>query len=305
VAAYLASNGLGMSEHLAAVVAAAAQAKGESVPASVSALVEQARASVNDTHRAIAAQLAEGEHRMILLGALAQRDGGFAQLRSLAAALAQLTGAQLGYVADGGNTVAAHLAGALPHRGVAGQVLTAAGMHVIDMLAAKLKGYLVVGSIEAQDLPAHAVANLAAAESVVALSSYASAKDYASIILPVGTFAETSGSYVNLEGRWQSVAGAASPVGESRPAWKVLRVLGNLLNLPNFDYVSSEQVRDEVQALVAGVKPDNRYANTDVLSGHASLAAHEIKLYGSDAIVRRATALQLTHDAKLEQAGQA
>ncbi len=305
VSAYLASNGLGMSEHLAAVVAAAAQARGASVPGTVSALVTQAQSSVNDTHRALAAQLSEGERRLILLGALAQRDGAFAQLRALAATLAQITGAQLGYIADGGNTVAAHLAGAVPHRGVGGQVLNAAGLSVADMLAAKLKGYLLVGSIEAQDLPANAAANLRAADCVVALSSYASAKDYADIILPIGVFAETSGTYVNLEGRWQSVPGAARPVGEARPAWKVLRVLGNLLNLPDFEYISSEQVRDELQTLVASVKPDNRYTNTVALSRNSALAAQEVTLYGSDAIVRRATALQLTREAQDAKGAQA
>jgi len=302
---YLASNGLGIAEHLAAVVAAAVQAKGAAVSSSVSALV--ARATVSDKHRELAAQLSDGPSltgmgRLILLGALAQRDGAFAQLRALAAVLAQLTGAQLGYIADGGNTVAAHLAGVLPHRGVAGQTLVAAGLNAADMLAAKLKAYVLVGSIEAQDLPSNAVANLRAAECVVALSSYASAKDYADIILPIGTFAETSGTYVNLEGRWQSVPGAAKPIGESRPAWKVLRVLANLLNLPEFDYVSSEQIRDEVQAKAGAVKADNSYGNTAAVSRNSSVAAGEITLYGSDAVVRRATALQLTHEA---QAGKA
>ncbi len=305
VSAYLTSNGLGMSEHLAAVVAAAAQANSLSVPASVSTLVTQAQSSVNDTHRALAGQLSSGERRMILLGALAQRDGAFTQLRALAAALAQLTGAQLGYIADGGNTVAAHLAGALPHRGVAGQALNVSGLNVIDMLAAKLKAYLLVGSIEGQDLPADAIANLRGAECVVALSSYASAKDYADIILPVGVFAETSGTYVNLEGRWQSVPGAAKPAGEARPAWKVLRVLGNLLNLPEFDYLSSEQVRDELQAKVSDIKPDNSYGNTAAVSRNSTTPAAEVTLYGADAVVRRATALQLTHEAQAEKGVQA
>ncbi|MGE0114105.1 MAG: NADH-quinone oxidoreductase subunit NuoG [Steroidobacteraceae bacterium] len=301
VSAYLASNGLGMSEHLAAVVAAAVQTSGATVPRTVSALVAQAQGQVNDTHRALAAQLSSGERRLILLGALAQRDGAFAQLRALAAALAQMTGAQLGYIADGGNTVAAHLAGAVPHRGVGGQSLNVSGLNVIDMLAARLKAYVLVGSIEAQDLPADAVANLRAADCVIALSSYASARDYADIILPIGTFAETSGSYVNLEGRWQSVPGAARPVGESRPAWKVLRVLGNLLNLPAFDYLSSEQVRDELQAKLGVVTPDNAYANGAALSRNSIVAAREIAIYGGDAIVRRATALQLTHDAQADR----
>ncbi|MGD9842779.1 MAG: molybdopterin-dependent oxidoreductase [Steroidobacteraceae bacterium] len=295
VAGYLASNGAGMVEHLAAVVAAAIKDKSASVPSNVATLVAQAQ--INDAHKAIAAQLSNGARRLILLGVLAQRDGAFAQLRALAAVLSQLTGAQLGYIADGGNTVGAHLAGALPHRGVGGQSLASNGLNVADMLSAKLKAYVLVGSIEAQDLPANAIANLRAADCVVALSCYGSAKDYADIILPIGNYAETSGSYVNLEGRWQSVPGAAKPMGEARPAWKVLRVLGNLLDLPNFDYESSEQVRDELQQQLGAVIADNRYHGTASVERHSTVAAAELSLYGGDAIVRRATALQLTAEA--------
>jgi len=136
------------------------------------------------------------------------------------------------------------------------------------------------------------------AECVIALSSYASAKDYAHIILPVGTFAETSGTYVNVEGRWQSVAGVATPVGESRPAWKVLRVLGNLLNLANFDYDSSEQVRDEVQKQVASIFANNQYTNAMPIHASTASMTRDIPMYGVDAVVRRATALQLTHEAQ-------
>ena len=302
VSGYLASNGIGMVDHLAAVVAAAAQTKGVTVPASVNALVAKSQAS--DVHRAIAAQLSSGERRIILLGALAQRDGGFAQLRALAAALSQITGAQLGYIADGGNTVAAHLAGVLPHRGLAGQSLSATGLAAVDMLDAKLKSYLLVGSIEAQDLPVGAIEKMRANGFVVALSSYASAKDYADIILPIGTFAETSGTYVNVEGRWQSVPGAASPLGEARPAWKVLRVLGNLLNLSNFDYENSEQIRDELRNQTGNVIADNSYHNTAAVARHSAAEAMEVQLYSVDAIVRRATALQLTHEALQARAGE-
>jgi len=305
VSGYLASNGLGMLEHVAALVAAAAQATKVSVPAPVSALV--ATTQVSDAHRAIAAQLTSGERRLILLGAIAQRDGAFAELRAVAAALAQLTGAQLGYIADGGNTVAAHLAGALPHRGVGGQVLNTVGLNVVDMLAAKLKAYLVVGAIEPEHdiAAADALSALRAAGCVIALSPYASAKDYADIVLPIGTFAETSGTYVNVEGRWQSVPGAAKPIGESRPAWKVLRVLANLLNLPDFDYVSSEQVRDELKTQLGAVKLDNSYGNTAALARSTTqvTGGRDVPIYQVDAIVRRATALQLTRDALDSAAG--
>jgi NADH-quinone oxidoreductase subunit G len=301
VAHYLASNGLGMVENLAGVVAAVAQAKSGAVPANVQALVQSVQ--ITDAHRLVAAQLLGGERQLILLGVLAQRDGAFAQLRALAAVLSQMTGAQLGYIADGGNTVAAHLAGVLPNRGIAGESLSTSGLDVVAMLQAQLKAYVVIGSVEAQDLPATAIANMRANGYVVALSSYRSAKDYADIVLPIGTFAETSGTYVNVEGRWQSVPGAAKPLGESRPAWKVLRVLGNLLNLPNFDYESSEQICDEVKALTSHVVANNQYQNTASVMHRSSVSANEVQLYDVDAVVRRATALQLTSEAMQAKAG--
>jgi len=167
----------------------------------------------------------------------------------------------------------------------------------------------VVGAIEPQHdiaaAAADALSALRAAGCVIALSPYASAKDYADIVLPIGTFAETSGTYVNVEGRWQSVPGAAKPIGESRPAWKVLRVLANLLNLPNFDYVSSEQVRDELKMQLGEVKLDNSYGNTAALARNSTQVTgnRDVPIYQVDAIVRRATALQLTRDALDSAAG--
>jgi len=301
VASYLSSNGLNMWQHIASVLVAAIQATNATVPATVSSLI--ANATVNDTHRAIAAQLfnnAEGnKQRIILLGAIAQRDVAFTEVRALAAVLAQVTGAKLGYMADGGNSVAAHFAGAVPHRSVDGQLLYAAGLNAKDMMAARLKAYLIVGGLESQDFAdVNALAACRAADCVIALSPYATAKDYASIILPIGTFAETSGTYVNVEGRWQSVAGVATPVGESRPAWKVLRVLGNLLNLANFDYDNSEQVRDAVQKHAASVLANNTYNNTIPIHATAQSMVQDTPMYGVDAIVRRAMALQLTQEAQ-------
>jgi NADH-quinone oxidoreductase subunit G len=286
---------------LAAVLVAATQATNATIPATVSNLI--ANVQVNDIHRAAASQLLntpEGnKQRAILLGAIAQRDIAYTEVRALAAALAHVTGAKLGYMADGGNSVAAHLAGAVPHRSVDGQLLYAPGLNAKDMMAARLKGYLVVGGLESQDFAdVNALAACRGADCVVALSPYTSAKDYASIILPIGTFAETSGTYVNVEGRWQSVAGVATPVGESRPAWKVLRVLGNLLNLSNFDYDNSEQVRDEVQKSAAAIVANNSYNNATPIQATTHSMVQDTPMYGVDAVVRRAKALQLTQEAQ-------
>jgi NADH-quinone oxidoreductase subunit G len=305
VAAYLASNGLDMFEHLVAVAAAAVNASGKGAPTSIAALVGHSQP--NDEHRAIAQQLSDGTRRLILLGALAQRDPAFADLRLVATALAELTGATLGYLPEGGNAIGAHLAGVLPHRTVGGRGVQSPGLNVTDMLAARLKGYIVFGAVEPQqDIAApSAVEALKGAEFVVALSPYSSAKEFADVILPIGSFAETSGTYVNLEGLWQSVPGAAKPVGDSRPGWKVLRVLGNLLNLPSFDYTSSDQITDEVRAQAAEAAGAAPKASARALQSKLALSApahlREISIYQIDALVRRSPALQSTLEAQREQ----
>ena len=302
VAAQLTSNGLGLFEHLAAVAAAAVEGTGKSAPSSISAALGSAQP--NDQHRAIAKQLTEGTTRVVLLGALAQQHPAFGDLQLLAAGLAELTGATLGYLPEGGNAVGACIAGVQPHRTFGSQPVQGRGLNIADMFAAKLKSYITLGAIEpAHDIAApNALEALRAAEFVVALSPYTTAKEYAHVILPIGTFAETSGTYVNLEGRWQSVPGAVPPVGESRPAWKVLRVLANLLNLPAFDYISSDQVTDELRRQAGEIKSAPPALTRSARAAPAeSTGLPEVALYQSDAIVRRAPALQATREAQKEQ----
>jgi NADH-quinone oxidoreductase subunit G len=117
------------------------------------------------------------------------------------------------------------------------------------------------------------------------------------VLLPIGTFAETSGTYVNAEGCWQSVAGCARPVGEARPGWKVLRVLGNLLDLAGFEYESSEDVRDAVRAAAGDVAPDTAFNGTRAVSAGQG-GTVDVPMYAVDAIVRRAPALQKTRDGR-------
>jgi NADH-quinone oxidoreductase subunit G len=306
IANYLAANGLDLFGHLVAIAAAASAASGKSAPESIAALV--ASAHPTDAHRAIAQHLGDGSRRMILLGALAQRDPAFADLRLVAGALAELTGATLGYLPDGGNSVAACLTGVLPHRALGGRAAQPTGLNVADMFAARLKSYVLLGGIEpALDIASPAALEaLKAAEFVVALSPYGTAKEFAHVILPVGTFAETSGTYVNLEGLWQSVPGAASPVGESRPAWKVLRVLGNLLNVPGVDYTSSDQITEEVRkqldaAPAFAIKPSARTLQSKLALAPAAgegSASRDVPIYSVDSMVRRSSALQATDEAR-------
>jgi NADH-quinone oxidoreductase subunit G len=151
-----------------------------------------------------------------------------------------------------------------------------------------------------------AVAKLAQQEFVVALTPFVSDAllEAADLLLPIGTFAETSGTYVNVEGTWQSFSGVANPVGEARPAWKVLRVLGNLVDVDGFDYVTSEDVLAECRESIGDVGgpsgPNSFAAEAAPTAEAADQPADEIDvpLYSVDGLVRRATALQRTTEAR-------
>jgi NADH-quinone oxidoreductase subunit G len=320
VTAYLSSAASKQVADLAAIVAAAAESAGKTVPGNVAAVVREAR--VEDSHKAVAAALATGEQRAIWLGALAIRHPSFADLRALAAALAELTGASFGVIAEGGNAAGAYLAGAVPHREPAGKPAQQPGLSAAGMLRESLQAYLLFGGVEpwADTLDPETARALGKAELVVAMTPFASEqlKKVAHIILPIGTFAETSGTYVNLEGLWQSQAGAALPVGEARPGWKVLRVLGNLLNLSGFEYQSSEDVREELRKTCSAasvgaaaegapaaplmdvpVAPVGYRGNHQVASAApASADVIDLPMYQVDALVRRAPSLQKTREGR-------
>jgi NADH-quinone oxidoreductase subunit G len=304
VAAQFTSNGFGMAQHLAALLAAALRLAGKPVPGELGAALEGIAPGAD--HERVAKLLGGEGLRLILLGGIAERHIAYSEIRALARALAEATGSVVGFLPDGGNAVGAALAGATPHRAVGGQPVARPGLAALEMLTARLRGYVLVGAIESADLaPSRSSeAALEAADCVVALTPYAGAEQLAraTVILPVAAFAETSGTWVNVEGRWQSVAGAARPPGEARPAWKVLRVLGNLLGLPGFEYVSSEDVRDElrreldggVAATPAAAFSPKRLASVD--------STTELGIYRVDAVVRRSRPLQETRDGR-EQAG--
>ena len=146
---------------------------------------------------------------------------------------------------------------------------------------------------------------LTEADFVVALTTFRSPSldAAADLLLPMAAFTETSGTFVNAEGAWQSFKGCASPMGEARPAWKILRVLGNLLNLKGFDHTSSEEILHEVRAVNEGLKPDNSISIKEIEDYEQLMADNQLvrigdtPLYAQDPLVRRATALQQTKDA--------
>jgi NADH-quinone oxidoreductase subunit G len=267
------------------------------------ATVGGAAAAVTDQHRSMVEQLRGASRKAIWLGALALRHPQYAAVRAAVQALAVATGAAVGVLAEGGNAVGAHLAGVLPHRSAGGVVRAHAGLDAHAMLSASLEAYLLWDMEPGADtLQPQAMESLRGATYVVAATPYVTdeLKAVAHVLLPIGTFAETSGTYVNLEGQWQSFAGAAQPLGEARPGWKLLRVLGNLLGLDGFGEESSEQVRDALRVLVERTAAPV-IAGTAAIApvSSAAITVADVPLYQGDAIVRRAQSLQRTREARL------
>jgi NADH-quinone oxidoreductase subunit G len=293
---------------LAAVLRAAAAAAGKPVPSGVR------EAAVTDAHRALAATLGHGQRRAIFLGALAQRHPAYAEIRSLAAALAELSGASLGLITDGANAAGAYLAGAVPHRESGGMPAAVPGLSARAMLENRLKAYVLFGGIDPANDLAGPTDALAGADLVIAATTHLSEKlrEVAHVVLPVGTFAESAGTFVNVEGRWQSWTGAASAVGESRPGWKVLRVLANLLNIRGVDYVSSEEVREALKKVCgsrltqtpnsAGFDGIGAASAADGGGGAPSGSWVDVPPYQIDVLVRGSESLAKTKDGQLARA---
>jgi NADH-quinone oxidoreductase subunit G len=289
------ASGAGLVELLAGI--AVAVADGKKLPPEIAALAKGVEAS--DVQKRIAKSLQDAENSSLLLGNIAFRHSAFAAVRDLADYIAASTGTKLGFVTAGANTAGAHLAGVLPHREAGGSAREKSGMNAQAMLAADLDALLLLNLEPGADL-----VDVSEQDFVAALTPYdsESLREAADLLLPIGTFAETSGTYINVAGTWQSFSGIAKPVGEARPAWKVLRVLGNLLEIDGFDYVSSEDVRDEVRKLLGEVSPSNQISKgmTHAAINGEDTPADEIDvpLYSADSVVRRATALQMTPAAR-------
>ena len=290
-----------MAGELAAVLRASAAAVGKQLPGGVR------DAAISAQHRALAAALMHGDRRAVILGTLAQRHPDYAELKALAATLADLAGASFGLLTEGANAAGAYLAGAVPHRSAGGVECPTPGLPARAMLERGLKAYVLFGGIDpAADLAADAGA-LDACELLIAVTTHLprNIEARAHVVLPIASYAETSGTFVNVEGRWQSWAPAAKPLGESRPGWKVLRVLANLLNVPNIDFASSEEIREALQAVCgAGAATDTRGALAGAIPGpHAPAGPWvDIPPYQVDVLVRGSTALSKTKDGHLARA---
>jgi NADH-quinone oxidoreductase subunit G len=290
-----------MIHTLAQVLKAAAGAKNAALPESVRGAVEGVE--VGEGARKLGEAFASGARSAVFLGNLAQHHPAYATLHALAQALADATGARLGVLGEAANSVGGYLAGALPFSPGSGG---STGKNIAQMVTEPLKAYLLLGleaELDTHD-PVRTVAALEQAELVVALSAFENreALKYADAVLPIGPFTETAGTFINTEGRVQSFAGCVQPLGEARPAWKVLRVLGNLLGLPGFDYDSADAVKREVlgEGDLAG-KLDNRLSSAPLTTLDSSEVKGlqrigEVPIYASDPLVRRSPPLQNTRE---------
>ncbi len=251
----------------------------------------------------IAESLLRDPARAIFLGHLAQHHPAYGTLYALAEELARILDCPFGILGEAANSMGATLAGAIPHRGPLG-ISSAYGLDAQAMLRTPRKAYLVMGlepQLDCAD-PSMAMAALKSADFVVALSAFkGQAEDWATVILPIAPFTETAGTFVNMEGRAQSFNGVVAPKDDARPAWKILRVLGNLFELSGFEFESIEDVRTEISpdlALVAGQSGDNGLSGVPKLKIRASLGTieriGEVPLYHADPLVRRSPALQAT-----------
>jgi NADH-quinone oxidoreductase subunit G len=276
-------------EALASVVKAVAELKNVAVPPGLESLQPCA------TSQTMAKSLLCGDKRAILLGSVAEQSPHAAQLHALAAELANLTGASFGFIGAAANSVGGHVAQALP-----------TALNAYEMFAQPRRAYLLFGLEPELDCynPQLTVAALKQADLTVMLTPFkhTAALDYADVLLPLAAFTETSGTFISGEGRAQSFNGVCRPPGDARPGWKMLRVLGNLLEIPGFDYTSSEQIRDQIfepgTEFVAGL--DNAISGVGLAIAAAADTLQriaEVPIYFADPLVRRADALQQTSDA--------
>ncbi|MCO4881302.1 NADH-quinone oxidoreductase subunit NuoG [Paraburkholderia caribensis] len=277
---------------LAGIAAAVSEAKGVALPEAFAGV------TASDAAKQTAKELSAGETRVVLLGNGAVQHPEFARIHAAAQWIAESTGATLGFLTEAANTVGAHLVGALPGEG---------GLNAREVFEQPRKGYVLLNLEPEFDTanPAQALAALNQAEMVVVMSPFQTGAEYADVLLPIAPYTETAGTFVNAEGTVQMFNGVVRPLGDARPAWKVLRVLGNLLGASGFDYDTAEQVR--AAALGDGdltPRLSNKTSARVARSNGAKAAEGtferiaDVPIYHADQLVRRAESLHLTAAAR-------
>ena len=290
-----------MVNSLAEITKALLTLSGQTAAEGLSALLNNVKTS--DACLAMAKHLHNSETATIILGTQAMLQPQLADLRALSNMIAELSGATMSTLSDGANAAGAWITGVVPHRTCRGE--NSSGKHAAEMLNAGMNAFVLLNVEPEFDTANPSVAMKAVndADFVISMTPYVTdeMKVYADVLLPVSPSSETSGTYVNAEGRWQSFAGAVTPLAETRPAWKVLRVLGNIFELDGFDYITSEDVRDEAQQHAGKMEASNKMA----WRCPATLAKQVeginriglLPIYAVDSVVRRSDALQQTTDA--------
>ncbi|GKS94243.1 NADH-quinone oxidoreductase subunit NuoG [Acidovorax sp. SUPP2825] len=276
---------------LADVAAAVAQERGVAAPV--------ASGRVTDVSAGMARALASGEGRAILLGNAAAHHAQASSLLALAQWIGAQTGAVVGYLTEAANTLGAQFVGAQPQKG---------GLNAGQMLAGGLKAALLLNTEPVHDSAAgaQAAAALSGAEMVVTMSPFKANMEFSDVLLPIAPFTETSGTFVNAEGRLQSFHAVVKPLGDARPAWKVLRVLGNLLGVQGLDFETSQDVLAKATGATVAAPlaqlPADRLSNSTraaiAVPAGAGAAPVVASIYQLDGLVRRAPSLQLTADAR-------
>ncbi|MBX9586704.1 MAG: NADH-quinone oxidoreductase subunit NuoG [Gammaproteobacteria bacterium] len=250
----------------------------------------------------IAQQLKSAEKSIIILGAEAQSHPQATLVRALCLEIAKLSNAHVATMTVGANSAGAWIAGAVPHRKAAGENLTTEGLNAQTMFSQPRAAYILLNVEPEHDLiySASAIAALKAADFVVCMSPYMSSvhAEVADVLLPIAPFTETDGTFVNVEGKWQSFNAVSPPFGEVRPGWKVLRVLGNLLELQGYDYICASEIRTELEKLLEhGTAPTERTSldkNATATGKKGLEIIYEWPAVCIDGLARRAKALQAT-----------
>ncbi len=291
-----------ITSELSSILKAVIKLSSEKVDTAMTKLLKDA--TINKTHQTIADTLFNNDDAIVLLGNFTTTHPQLALLRTLSGEIAKLTHSKLGYLSEAVNSSGAWLSGAVPHRLTGGSKNSNIGLSSYEMLAQKLKAYLLLGVEPELDCWDTRLAQQAMqdADLVVALTAFQSEalNSYADVLLPIATFAETSGTYINNEGTVQCFNGAVPPQGEARPAWKVLRVLGNSFNVDGFDYESSTEVYDESIKAIGKIEGDNTDQwQLTVTAGAKKQGLQRITetpMNMIDSLTRRATSLQQTND---------
>jgi NADH-quinone oxidoreductase subunit G len=264
--------------------------------------------------QAIASSLLGGKRTAVLLGNFAVQHPAYSQMYLLAEEISRLTFGRFGVIGEAANSVGADVAGAVPYAGPFGaSALT--GQPARALVETPRQVYLLLGTEPDLDMADGVTAQRAMhqAKTVISLTAFTGrVAEYADIILPIAPFTETAGSFVNTEGRLQSAVAAVKPQGQSRPAWKVLRVLANLLGLQGFDFDDIEELRRHIhpslaEAARAAVFNPVAEQALDVLPpvapgslpGEYFERVADVAIYQADPLVRRAPSLRLRQDSTL------